>query len=172
MKRPFKTIQKWFKDIRNRPSDFDNMSESERKMMTRIIGIAGIVVFFPLVLIILIVALCSQSCSGPSKLQRVQTEQMQASIGLVQETEINTSHTDLRGQFVTDGLCHFLSNVLLTGRDVDEDHQQKVQCHQTPYNPVDDMTNFSHSTAIFCQFRIAIILLLFPFFLQIYDKKL
>ena len=94
MKNPFKSFIQWFKDIRNRPSDFDNMSERDQRLFAKIAGLAGIVVLFPLVLILLIVSLCSQGCSGPSKLQRVQTEQMQASIGLVQETEIKRLEMD------------------------------------------------------------------------------
>ena len=94
MKNPFKSFIQWFKDIRNRPSDFDNMSERERRLFAKATWLAGIVVLFPLVLILLIVSLCSQGCSGPSKLQRVQTEQMQASIGLVQETEIKRLEMD------------------------------------------------------------------------------
>jgi len=94
MKNPFKSFIQWFKDIRNRPSDFDNMSERDQRLFARIAGLAGLVVLFPLVLILLIVSLCSQGCSGPSKLQRVQTEQMQASIGLVQETEIKRLEMD------------------------------------------------------------------------------
>ena len=94
MKNPFKSFIQWFKDIRNRPSDFDNMSERDQRLFAKIAGLAGLVVLFPLVLILLIVSLCSQGCSGPSKLQRVQTEQMQASIGLVQETEIKRLEMD------------------------------------------------------------------------------
>ena len=94
MKKFFKTIAGWFKETRNRPDDWDNMSYYERKLYTASVGLAGIVVLFPIVVILLIVSLCSQGCSGPSKIQRVQTEQMQASIGLVQETEIKRLEID------------------------------------------------------------------------------
>ncbi|MBP3258152.1 MAG: hypothetical protein J6M23_09235 [Bacteroidales bacterium] len=89
-----KKIIHWFKDLRNRPDDFEQMSYYDRKLFTASAGAAFCFVTWPLLLIMVIVSMCSQSCSGPSKLQRVQTEQMQASIGLVQETEIKQLEMD------------------------------------------------------------------------------
>lgn len=89
-----KKIIQWFKDLRNRPDDFEQMSYYDRKLFTASAGAAFCFVTWPLLLIMVIVSMCSQSCSGPSKLQRVQTEQMQASIGLVQETEIKQLEMD------------------------------------------------------------------------------
>jgi len=78
-------IIKKIKELRNRPSDWETMTPRERKMFPYIALFSCLLVLFPLLVILLIVSLCSQSCSGPSKIQRVQTEQMQASIGLVEE---------------------------------------------------------------------------------------
>ena len=89
-----KKIIQWFKDLRNRPDDFEQMSYYDRKLFTASAGAAFCFVTWPLLLIMVIVSMCSQSCSGPRKLQRVQTEQMQASIGLVQETEIKQLEMD------------------------------------------------------------------------------
>lgn len=87
-------ILKKIKELRNRPSDWETMTPRERKMFPYIALFSCLLVLFPLVVILLIVVLCSQSCSGPSKIQRVQTERMQASIGLVQETEIKRLEMD------------------------------------------------------------------------------
>lgn len=87
-------IFKKMKELRNRPSDWETMTQRERKMFPYIALFSCLLVLFPLAVILLIVALCSQSCSGPSKIQRVQTEQMQATIGLVQETEIKRLEMD------------------------------------------------------------------------------
>ncbi|MCR5408251.1 MAG: hypothetical protein K6E61_04015 [Bacteroidales bacterium] len=85
MKKLFKTIAGWFKEMRNRPDDWESMDYYERKLYTASVGLAGIVVLFPVVVIMLIVTLCSQSCSTPGKLQRIQKGALQVSIGLVDE---------------------------------------------------------------------------------------
>jgi len=92
--KPFKTVAGWYKDIRNKPDDWETMSPYERKIFPYVACFSCLLIMFPIVLVMLIVSLCSQSCSGPSKIQRVQTEQMQASIGLVQETEIKRLEMD------------------------------------------------------------------------------
>ena len=82
------------KELRNRPSDWDTMTPHERKMFPFVALFSFLLVLFPVLVILLIVLLCSQGCSGPSKIQRIQSEQMQASIGLVQETEIKRLEMD------------------------------------------------------------------------------
>ena len=87
-------IIKKIKELRSRPSDWETMTPHERKIFPFIALFSCLLVLFPLVVIMLIVALCSQSCSGPSKIQRVQTEQMQASIGLVEEIPGQSGNDD------------------------------------------------------------------------------
>ena len=91
MKKLFKTIAGWFKEMRSRPDDWESMDYYERKLYTASVGLAGIVVLFPVVVIMLIVTLCSQSCSTPGKLQRIQKGALQASIGLVDEPLLPTT---------------------------------------------------------------------------------
>ena len=85
MKKLFKTIKAWYKEYCQRPDDWENMSEHDRKLFMVSACAAFAMVICPILLIMVIVLLCAQSCAGPSKLQQIQTERLQASIGLVNE---------------------------------------------------------------------------------------
>ena len=88
MKKLFKKIKAWYKDNCQRPDDWENMSQHDRRLFTISAFAAFAMVMCPILIAILIALLCAQSCAGPSKIQRIQTEQMQASIGLVEEAGI------------------------------------------------------------------------------------
>ena len=85
MKKLLKKIKAWYKETCQRPDDWENMDYYDRKLFTATVGMAFCTVMFPILLVMVIVLLCAQGCAGPSKIQRIQTEQLQASIGLVQE---------------------------------------------------------------------------------------
>ena len=88
MKKLFMKIEAWYKKYCQRPDDWANMSQHDRRLFTISAFAAFTMVMCPILLAILIALLCAQSCAGPSKIQRIQTEQMQASIGLVEEAGI------------------------------------------------------------------------------------
>lgn len=99
MKKLFKKISAWYKEYCQRPDDWENMDYHDRKLFTATVGMAFCTVMFPILVVIIIVLLCAQSCAGPSKIQRIQTEQMQASIGLVNEdASTPLSMTGIAGQ--------------------------------------------------------------------------
>ena len=93
MKKLFKKIKAWYKDTCQRQDDFENMDRHDRKFFTITALMAFCTVMFPILLIMVIVLLCAQSCAGPSKLQQIQTEQLQASIGLVEDASTSLSMT-------------------------------------------------------------------------------
>ena len=88
MKKLFMKIKAWYKKYCQRPDDWANMSQHDRRLFTISAFAAFTMVMCPILLAILIALLCAQSCAGPSKIQRIQTEQMQAYIGLVEEAGI------------------------------------------------------------------------------------
>ena len=90
MKKLFAKIKAWYKENCQRPDDWENMSEHDRKLFMVSACAAFAMVMCPL-LLIMIILLCAQSCAGPSKIQRIQTEQLQASIGLVEEPTLPKS---------------------------------------------------------------------------------
>jgi len=93
MKKLFKTIKAWYKEYCQRPDDWENMSEHDRKLFMVSACAAFAMVICPILLIMVIVLLCAQSCAGPSKLQQIQTERLQASIGLVEDASTSLSMT-------------------------------------------------------------------------------
>lgn len=93
MKKIFKTIKAWYKEYCQRPDDWENMSEHDRKLFMVSACAAFAMVICPILLIMVIVLLCAQSCAGPSKLQQIQTERLQASIGLVEDASTSLSKT-------------------------------------------------------------------------------
>ena len=93
MKKIFKTIKSWYKEYCQRPDDWENMSEHDRKLFMVSACAAFAMVICPILLIMVIVLLCAQSCAGPSKLQQIQTERLQASIGLVEDASTSLSMT-------------------------------------------------------------------------------
>ena len=93
MKKLFKTIKTWYKEYCQRPDDWENMSEHDRKLFMVSACAAFAMVICPILLIMVIVLLCAQSCAGPSKLQQIQTERLQASIGLVEDASTSLSMT-------------------------------------------------------------------------------
>ena len=93
MKKLFKTIKAWYKEYCQRPDDRENMSEHDRKLFMVSACAAFAMVICPILLIMVIVLLCAQSCAGPSKLQQIQTERLQASIGLVEDASTSLSMT-------------------------------------------------------------------------------
>lgn len=88
MKKLFIKIKAWHKKYCQRPDEWANMSQHDRRLFTISAFAAFAMVMCPILIAILIALLCAQSCAGPSKIQRIQTEQMQASIGLVEEAGI------------------------------------------------------------------------------------
>ena len=100
MKKIFKTIKAWYKEYCQRPDDWGNMSEHDRKLFMVSACAAFAMVICPILFIMVIVLLCAQSCAGPSKIQRIHTEQMQASIGLVEDA--STSLSMIKGTPVYD----------------------------------------------------------------------
>ena len=93
MKKLFKNIKAWYKEYCRRPDDWENMSEHDRKLFMVSACAAFAMVICPILLIMVIVLLCAQSCAGPSKLQQIQTERLQASIGLVEDASTSLSMT-------------------------------------------------------------------------------
>ena len=93
MKKLFKKISAWYKEYCQRPDDWENMSEHDRKLFMVSACAAFAMVICPILLIMVIVLLCAQSCAGPSKLQQIQTERLQASIGLVKDASTSLSMT-------------------------------------------------------------------------------
>ena len=93
MKKLFKTIKTWYKEYCQRSDDWENMSEHDRKLFMVSSCAAFAMVICPILLIMVIVLLCAQSCAGPSKLQQIQTERLQASIGLVEDASTSLSMT-------------------------------------------------------------------------------
>ena len=93
MKKIIKTIKAWYKEYCQRPDDWANMSEHDRKLFMVSACTAFAMVICPILLIMVIVLLCAQSCAGPSKLQQIQTERLQASIGLVEDASTSLSMT-------------------------------------------------------------------------------
>ena len=85
MKKLFKKIKAWYKANCERPDEWENMSYEDRKFWTATVGMAFCTVMFPILLILVILLLCAQSCSTPSKIETVQREKLHAEIGLVQE---------------------------------------------------------------------------------------
>ena len=85
MKKLFKKIKAWYKKYCQRPDDWENMSEHDRKLFLVSACAAFCMVMCPILLILVILLLCAQSCSTPSKLETVQREKLHAEIGLVQE---------------------------------------------------------------------------------------
>ena len=88
MKKLFMKIKACYKRYCQRPDEWANMSQHDRRLFTISAFAAFAMVMCPILIAILIALLCAQSCAGPSKIQRIQTEQMQASIGLVEEAGI------------------------------------------------------------------------------------
>ena len=91
MKQLFKKIKAWYKDNCQRPDDWENMSAHDRKVFTISAWAAFSMVMCPFLIIIVIMLLCAQSCSTPSKLETVQRQHLAAEIGLVQEKRLHTT---------------------------------------------------------------------------------
>ena len=87
MKKIFEKMKAWYQKYCQRPDEWDEMDYYDRKLFTASVCAAFSMVMFPVMLIIIIVLLCAQSCSTPSKLETVQAEQMRASIGIVEMPE-------------------------------------------------------------------------------------
>ncbi|MBR1783377.1 MAG: hypothetical protein IJ753_07680 [Bacteroidales bacterium] len=89
MKRLLKKMQDWYRTYCTEPDDWENMDYYERKNYSRSV-LAGFSFVQNLLLIplLIIVATCSHGCAGPSKLQKVQAQQMAAEIGLVEQYEM------------------------------------------------------------------------------------
>ena len=85
MKKLFKKIKAWHKKYCQRPDDWGKKSEHDRKLFLVSACAAFCMVMCPILLILVILLLCAQSCSTPSKLETVQREKLHAEIGLVQE---------------------------------------------------------------------------------------
>lgn len=100
MKKLFKKISAWYKEYCQRPDDWENMSKHDRKLFMVSACAAFAMVICPILLIMVIVLLCAQSCAGPSKLQQIQTERLHASIGLVEDA--STSLSMIKGTPVYD----------------------------------------------------------------------
>ncbi len=81
----FQKIKAWYKKYCQRPDDWENMSEHDRKLFLVSACAAFCMVMCPILLILVILLLCAQGCSTPSKLETVQREKLHAEIGLVQE---------------------------------------------------------------------------------------
>ena len=89
MKQLFTKMKAWYKEYCSQPDDWENMGYYERKNYTRAV-VAGFSFILNLLLIplVIIIVMSSHSCSGPSKLQKVQAQQMTAEIGLVEQYEM------------------------------------------------------------------------------------
>ena len=96
MKKLFAKMKAWYQKYCQRPDDWENMDYYDRKLFTASVCAAFSMVMFPVMLIIIIVLLCAQSCSTPSKIETVQREKLHAEIGLVQEPVLpNTDVYDI-----------------------------------------------------------------------------
>ena len=96
MKKLFAKMKAWYQKYCQRPDDWENMDYYDRKLFTASVCAAFSTVMFPVMLIIIIVLLCAQSCSTPSKIETVQREKLHAEIGLVQEPVLpNTDVYDI-----------------------------------------------------------------------------
>ena len=91
MKQLFKKIKAWCKKNSQRPDDLDNMSVHDRKVLSVSAWAAFAMVMCPILLVLVIMLLCAQSCSTPSKLETVQRQHLAAEIGLVQEKRLPTT---------------------------------------------------------------------------------
>ena len=91
MKQLFKKIKAWYKDNCQRPDDWENMSAHDRKVFTISACAAFSMVMCPILLVLVILLLCAQSCSTPSKLETVQRQHLAAEIGLVQDKRLPTT---------------------------------------------------------------------------------
>ena len=91
MKQLFNKIKAWCKKNCQRPNDLDNMSVHDRKVLTISAWAAFAMVMCPILLVLVIMLLCAQSCSTPSKLEAVQRQHLAAEIGLVQEKRLPTT---------------------------------------------------------------------------------
>ena len=118
MKKLWEKLKAWYKENCQRPDDWENMDYYDRKLFTATVGMAFCTVMFPILVVIIIVLLCAQSCSTPPKLETVQREHLAAEIGLVEEdashslsmtgrngsmTGGNRSITGIAGQVGNDG---------------------------------------------------------------------
>ena len=91
MKQLFNKIKAWCKKNCQRPNDLDNMSVHDRKVLTISAWAAFAMVMCPILLVLVILLLCAQSCSTPSKLETVQRQHLAAEIGLVQDKRLPTT---------------------------------------------------------------------------------
>lgn len=79
----YKDTAKRLRDIDRDPDEFERLDPAMRAFLP-FAGLVGVLVaLFPVFVVAVIVALCSQGCAGPAKLQRVQAEEMRASIGVI-----------------------------------------------------------------------------------------
>lgn len=69
---------------------------------------------------------CREACYTQHLLLLLVEDEYVVEDDAVEETEIQTPNADLRIQFVGNDLRHFLSEILLTGGDMDKDHQQSI----------------------------------------------
>ena len=102
MKKLVKKIKAWYKANCERPDEWENMSYEDRKFWTATVGMAFCTVMFPILLILVILLLCAQSCATPSKIETVQREKLHAEIGLVQEASTSLSMTGIADQVGND----------------------------------------------------------------------
>ena len=102
MKKLFKKIKAWYKANCERPDEWENMSYEDRKFWTATVGMAFCTVMFPILLILVILLLCAQSCATPSKIETVQSKHMAAEIGLVQDASTSLSMTGIADQVGND----------------------------------------------------------------------
>ena len=102
MKKLYKKIKAWYKANCERPDEWENMSYEDRKFWTATVGMAFCTVMFPILLILVILLLCAQSCSTPSKIETVQREKLHAEIGLVQDASTSLSMTGIADQVGND----------------------------------------------------------------------
>ena len=103
MRKLFKKIKAWYKANCERPDEWENMSYEDRKFWTATVGMAFCTVMFPILLILVILLLCAQSCATPSKIETVQSKHMAAEIGLVQDASTSLSMTGIAEQVGNDG---------------------------------------------------------------------
>ncbi len=105
MKKLWKKIKTWYKENCQRPDEWEQMDYYEKKQFTATVCAAFSMVMCPILLIIVILLLCAQSCAAPSKIETVQREQMQASIGLVEDASTALSMTGRGGMTGMPGLA-------------------------------------------------------------------
>ena len=104
MKKLMKKIKAWYKENCQRPDEWEKMDYYEKKQFTATVCAAFCMVMCPILLIIVILLLCAQSCAAPSKIETVQRERMQASIGLVEDASTALSMTE-RGAMTGIGIA-------------------------------------------------------------------